>query len=66
MVKISKGKFTEKSFKEAGWEILTYPMKLVKVNCPTDVYVYNSRNELCATIIGDEAISYTVNVEISV
>lgn len=32
------------------WELITIPGKSVKIKCPVDVYVYNSNNELVASV----------------
>ena len=36
------------------WELLTIPGKSVKIKCPVDVYVYNSNNELVASVENNE------------
>lgn len=44
-----KGKFSESFFK-----ILTYPSKMLVVQCPVDIYVYDAENNLKGSIVEDE------------
>lgn len=36
------------------WKMLTIPGKSIKIKCPVDVYVYNSNNELVASVENNE------------
>lgn len=52
------------SYKDAAWEILTYPSKQMYVKCPVDVYVYDKSGKLCASIIDGIAQSSTDDINV--
>ncbi|MBQ3150249.1 MAG: leucine-rich repeat protein [Clostridia bacterium] len=69
--------FCETSASEVSYELMTAPGKKASYRCPVDIFVYNSKDELCAsavndivtltcdeasiTVIGDEKIVYLVD-----
>ncbi|MGN0469132.1 MAG: leucine-rich repeat domain-containing protein [Acutalibacteraceae bacterium] len=49
-----------------AWVIMTTPAKKVKVECPVDVYVYNSNGELVAVVENNEVTRTDENAQITV
>ena len=48
------------------WKSIITPAKMVKIECPVDVYVYNSENKLVAAVENNEVVLTDENAEISV
>ncbi len=48
------------------WKLITIPAASVKIECPVDVYVYNSNNELVAAVEDNEVILTDDKAQITV
>ena len=48
------------------WESIITPAKMVKIECPVDVYVYNSENKLVAAVENNKVVLTDENAGISV
>ena len=48
------------------WEMLITPSKKIKIECPVNVYVYDSNGNLVAAVENDEVIKTSENASISV
>lgn len=55
-----------KDIKYTGWEIITYPMKTVKFDCPIDIYVYDDSKALLAQVINDIGKSFNDKIIVDV
>lgn len=55
-----------KSVSGLTWAVLTIPAKQVKIECPVNVYVYNSDNELVACVENNQVVLTDENAYISV
>lgn len=55
-----------KDIKHTGWEIITYPMKTVKFDCPIDIYVYDDSKALLAQVINDIGKSFNDKIIVDV
>lgn len=41
------------TFKDKLWDLIVWPTKSAEIDCPTNVYVYNSAGQLCGSIEND-------------
>ena len=55
-----------KDIKYAGWEIITYPMKLIKFDCPINIYVYDDSNTLLAQVTNNTGESFDDDIIVNV
>lgn len=55
-----------KSVSGLAWKLLVIPSTTIKIECPVDVFIYDSENKLVASFINDKMTSNSENVCLSI
>ena len=59
-------KANDSSFKDEFWKLMIWPAKSIKNACPTDVYIYDQRGQLCGAIENNQIVKGSDDFGLSV